>query len=202
MKNFPHHIPFNQLADLIEDRLTPDEREQIDKHITNCPQCSNDLTQLKRLVELMITDDSEDVPPAALARAMGIFRSRATPTPPLSGLHRRILAVLRFDSKGLAPAFGVRSGAPGPRQLLYSAEAYDLDLRIEVSDQEWIVSGQVLGESVSGGRVVLQGDVGTKQATLNEQSEFALPPAQAGNYKLILHLTDVDVEVDDLRLGT
>jgi hypothetical protein len=49
---------------------------------------------------------------------------------------------------------------------------------------------------------VLQGETGTKQATLTEQSEFVLPPAQAGIYKLILHLTDVDVEVDDLKIGT
>ena len=202
MNNFHHHIPFSQLADLVEDRLTPDEREQLEKHIAGCPLCSNEMAQLKHLVELMRTDTSEGAPPGAIARAVGLFRSRTMPASTVSDLHRHILAVLRFDSKGLAPAFGVRSGEPGARQLLFSAEAYDIDLRIETSDQAWIVSGQVLGESVVGGRVVLQGTTGTKQATLNEQSEFALPPAQAGIYKLILHLTSVDVEVDDLRLGT
>ena len=202
MNNSHHHIPFSQLADLVEDRLTPDEREHLEKHINTCPRCSNELAQLKHLVELMRTDSSEDAPPGAIARAVALFRSRAMPTSPLSDLRRHILAVLRFDSKGLAPAFGVRSGAPGPRQLLYSAEAYDLDLRIEAADQAWIVSGQLLGESVAGGLVVLQGEPGTKQATLNQQSEFELPPAQAGIYKLILHLTDVDVEVDELSLGT
>jgi len=202
MNNSHHHIPFSQLADLVEDRLSPDEREHLETHINTCPRCSDELAQLKHLVELMRTDSNEGAPPDAIARAVELFRSRKMPTLTLSDLRRHILAVLRFDSKGLAPAFGVRSGAPGPRQLLYSAEAYDLDLRIEASDQTWIVSGQVLGETVGGGRVVLQGETGIKQATLNQQSEFTLPPAQTGSYKLILHLTDVDVEVDDLRLGT
>jgi hypothetical protein len=60
----------------------------------------------------------------------------------------------------------------------------------------------VLGESATGGTVVLQGDSGQTQADLNELSEFVLPSVEAGTYKLILNLANVDVEIEDLRIGS
>jgi hypothetical protein len=116
-------------------------------------------------------------------------------------LHSRILAALHFDSVGLAPAFGVRSGKPGARQLLFHAGVDEIDLRIEPAGQAWTVSGQVLGGSAANGRAILQGTAGISQTTLNELSEFTLPPVQAGSYKLVLSLANVDVEIEEIRIG-
>jgi hypothetical protein len=142
-----------------------------------------------------------------MTRAVRLFHSRTTlkgtaPVSASSNLRRHVMAVRRFDSLGLAPAFGVRSGEPSTRRLLFSADAHDIDLRIEPAGQAWVVSGQVLGESAGGGRAELQGVTSATQAALSEQSEFTLPPVPAGLYKLILHLTNVDVEVDELKIGT
>jgi hypothetical protein len=116
--------------------------------------------------------------------------------------------VPRFDSLGLAPVFGVRSGEPGVRQLLLSAVTYDtdlrlleIDLRIESVGQLWIVSGQVLGRTPGAGQAELQSPTSSKITAFNQQSEFILPPVQAGEYKLILHLSNVDLELKDLKLG-
>jgi anti-sigma factor RsiW len=196
------HIPFNRLADLVEGRLTPDERTQLEEHITTCRRCSGDVAQLERLIDRMRTDTNEDAPARVIARAVGLFHSRTEPLSASSRDTRYVLAVLRFDSVGLAPAFGVRSGEPGARQLLYSTETHDIDLRIESTDPTWILSGQVLGEFTAGGIVDLKGETISRQTLLNEQCEFILPAVPAGHYLLNLHLPNVDIEVGELKIGT
>jgi len=65
----------------------------------------------------------------------------------LAGL-RRVLATLRFDSAAQPVlALGMRGGRAGTRQLLFSAEGYDLDLRLtpDLSGPCWQLDGQVLG---------------------------------------------------------
>lgn len=200
MKIFLQHIPFSQLVDYVEGDLPLLKRAELEAHIAACSQCSGEIAQLERLIGLMRTDTSQDAPLSVIARAVRLFRLIPTFAPALSGL-RRVQAVLHFDSIGLAPAFGVRSGKPGARQLLFHADKDEIDLRIEPAGQAWTVSGQVLGESAASGIAVLQGAEGTNQAAINELSEFILPPVQAGTYKLILNLTNVDVEIDEIRIG-
>jgi anti-sigma factor RsiW len=195
------HIPFNRLADLVEGRITPDERAQLHEHISTCPRCSGDVAKLERLIERMRTDTGEDAPARVIARAVELFPSRKKSLPLFSGVTRHVVAVLRFDSVGLAPAFGVRSGEPGARQLLYSTDTHDIDLRLESTDQTWFLSGQVLGESTAGGKAELIGETGSRQTELNEQSEFILPDVPTGVYNLTLHLTDVKIEVGELKIG-
>jgi RNA polymerase sigma factor (sigma-70 family) len=195
------HATFAQLVDLIEDRLKPGEREHVQTHLAGCAQCSSELAQLERLVGLMRADTSENAPAAVLARAINLFQNRSATISAAPDLRRRVLAALRFDSIGRAPAFGVRSGEPRARQLLFSAETHDIDLRVEPSGPSWIISGQVLGVSSAGGQVELHAETGVTRVLLNAQSEFSLPPVSAGRYKLIVHLMNVDVEVGELRIG-
>jgi len=202
MNNFLHHIPVSQLADYIEGSLPLTQRVELETHLAICSRCSGELAELEHLIGLMRTDASEDAPPSVIDRAVKLFRSRREPESASSGLRRRILAVLHFDSIGLAPAFGVRSGTPGARQFLFHAGVDEIDLRIEPTGQVWTVSGQVLGESGASGIAVLQGAAGTSQAALNELSEFILPPVEAGTYKLTLNLTNIDVEIDEIRIGS
>jgi anti-sigma factor RsiW len=207
MSNLFPHIPFSRLVDLAEGRLHPAERARLEAHLAACTACSGEVAQLEHLIWLMRTDASEDAPLHVIDRAMRLFDSQAERVgtaceSALSGLRRHVQAVLRFDSLGLAPAFGVRSGEPSARQLLFSAWGLDIDLRLEPADQAWTVSGQVLGVATAGGRAVLQGAVNASQATLNEQGEFTMTPVPAGDYQLFLHLVDVDIEVDELIIGT
>ena len=201
MNNFLHHIPVSQLADYIEGSLPLTKRVELETHLAVCSRCSDDLAQLERLIGLMRTDTSEDAPSSVIDRAVRLFQSRTERESASSGFRNRILAVLHFDSIGLSPAFGVRSGAPGARQLLFHAGVDEIDLRIEPAGQAWLLSGQVLGESKAGGMAILQGAEETSEAILNELSEFTLPPVQKGIYKLTLNLTNVDVEIEDLRIG-
>jgi hypothetical protein len=200
MNLFPHHIPFRQLSDYVSGDLPLVERVDVEAHVAVCSRCAAELAELERLIELMRSDLGEDAPPHVIKRALKLFRTRSRPQTTSSDL-RRLLAVLHFDSIGLTPAFGVRSGKPGARQLLFSTNVNEIDLRIEPAGQEWLVSGQVLGGETIGGTATLQGPAGVTETFLNELNEFALPPVEAGTYKLILNLTDVEVEIEEIRIG-
>jgi anti-sigma factor RsiW len=195
MNKFITHIPFDRLVDLAEGRLLPADREQLLAHLAACARCSTEAAEIERLIGLMRLDTSKEAPRAVIARAVDLLSRRTSSKP-------RFPASLRFDSLGLAPAFGVRSGEPSARQLLYSAVAHDVDLRIEPSGQAWVLSGQVLGESAAGGRAELLGMESTRQASLNEQGEFTFPPVRAGDYRFVLDLAAFRIEIDALKIGT
>ena len=201
MNLFPHHIPFRKLSDYVSGDLPLVERVDVEAHIATCSRCADELAELERLLQLMRNDLSEDAPPHVIKRALKLFRARNKQQNTSSDFGRRVLAVLHFDSLGLAPAFGVRSGKPGARQLLFSTNVNEIDLRIEPAGQAWLVSGQILGGEAANGTAILQGATGVRETALNELNEFTLPPVEAGTYKLILSLTDVEVEIEEIRIG-
>ena len=195
------HVSFERLTDLVEGRLTGDEQAGLQNHLATCPRCAANLVWLKRVVALMRSDESEDAPPALIARALRLFRSRLEQAAHVSNhRRRRLLASLRFDSARPSLALGLRAGQAETRQQLYSAGEQDLDLRLNQAGQDWAISGQVLGPA-AGGLAELRGQAIRVQAPLNDLSEFALPPVPAGRYALILHLAEVEIEVTDLEVG-
>jgi hypothetical protein len=201
MNLFPRHIPFSQLSDYVSGDLPLLDRVDVEAHVAVCPRCASELAELERLIELMRNDLSEDAPPQIIKRAIEMFRAKSEQQNTSSDFRRRLLAVLHFDSIGMAPAFGVRSGKPGARQLLFSTNVNEIDLRIEPAGQAWLVSGQVLGGESTSGTALLQGATGVRETSLNELNEFTLPPVEAGTYTLILNLTDVEVEIEEIRIG-
>ncbi len=147
------HIPFEQLAGLVERRLSGDELAEARQHLTACERCSRQATELGQVLTLMRADDSVDAPRDLLFETIQMFRAQ-TANDPAPGLLNRVLATLSFDSSALRPAFGVRSGQSAPaRQLLFSAGDFDIDLRLARSRAGWSVSGQVLGACEGGGRI-------------------------------------------------
>ena len=200
MSDSSKHIDFDRLVDLVEDRLTPTQRSESMVHIAGCIHCEEELRRVDQVVHLMTTDRTPDAPRDIVAYAVNIFSSRAKS--PLESLKRRILAALSFDSSlNQVPAFGVRSGQTGSRQLIYTAEENDIDLRLTMSDEMWVVTGQVLREECGGGRVELEGLSGSAAAALNEMCEFTLPAVPSGKYLLRVHMKDVEVEIPQLELS-
>jgi len=199
MKTSSQHIPFAKLADLSENRASADEQTASMAHLSACSHCAAELQRVGQVLELMRTDTATDAPRDVLAYAINIFSGSDQLSEP--SLLRRIVAALRFDSSlNMAPAFGVRSGQATSRQLLYSAEQSDIDLRISSQDDQWIVAGQLLGQDCVGGRVEIEGESGLAAAALNELCEFTLPPVPSGSYTLRLRLQDAEVEIPQLEL--
>lgn len=114
--------------------------------------------------------------------------------------HRRIVALPTFDSRNTAPAFGVRSVFTTSRQLLYSAEEIDLDLRITMQNDECILAGQVIDGGCAEGRIEISGVAGRAEATLNDVCEFTLPPVPAGKYSITVRMQGLEIEIPELEL--
>jgi hypothetical protein len=143
----------------------------------------------------MKSDRATDAPRDLVQSAINIFSPE---TQPLTLRH--IIAVLTFDSRYSGPAFGVRSLRSTSRQLLYSAQETDLDLRITVQNDECVVAGQVIREGCRSGRVEISGDAGSAAVSLNEVCEFTLPAIPVGNYSLRVKMPDVEIEIPELTL--
>lgn len=141
-----------------------------------------------------------DAPEHVIQRALSVWRPRPAEAP---GLLRRLLAVLSFDSSSASPlAFGMRGSAGPVRQLLYSVEGRDVDLRITADEEAtYSLSGQVLGPDAAG-MVVIEAQPGGERAAtmLSDLGEFVLPPVGAGAYRVSLELADLVIELPALEL--
>ena len=152
----------------------------------------------------------EAPPDAVLLRAMAVWRPRgasATAGGPLvraaGVLVRRLQAALRHDT-GFAPvpAAGLRSSAT-IRQLLYSTDGIDIDLRIVPPDVRsgtgWRINGQVLGP-ISGGQAQLQCGSWSASSAWNDLCEFSFAPVPAGLCVLLLQGADWETEIGPFDL--
>ena len=194
-----NHLPFTKLADLAEGRLSSQEQKTLSTHLLDCAPCATKLAGLKKVIDLMQTDEAEDAPPESVSRAINIFRSRAAATKPSLG--RRVVAIISFDSFQMSPAYGVRSANQGSaRQMLFNAGECDLDLRITQSGEAWNILGQILGQECAGGQIELVGETAKAQADFNDQCEFTIADIPAGSYQLHLRLPDLEIEIPPIEL--
>lgn len=192
--NTSSHISLGTLADVIENRATPATLQAVRTHVATCSECGETLQRLERLIMMMRSDAAADAPRDLLMSAIKLFPPGA-PRP-----LRRIVATLIFDSRKAMPVFGMRSVRSSSRQLLYSAQQTDLDLRITIQNDECIVAGQVIREGYVGGLVEISGPTGSAEASLNELCEFTLPALPTGNYSLKVRMSDVEIEIPELEL--
>jgi hypothetical protein len=193
--NISSHISLETLVDLVEGRTDSAALEGAVAHISACSDCVDTLRRLQQVILMMKTDTAVDAPRDLLQSAINMF----SPEPHLPPL-RQIIAILTFDSRHAGPAFGIRSLRSTSRQLLYSAQETDLDLRVTVQNDECIVAGQVIRDGCAGGLVEISGDAGSVAARLNEVCEFTLPAIPLGNYSLRLKMPDVQIEIPELEL--
>jgi hypothetical protein len=188
------HISVETLANIAEYRGTSGDRKMAMAHISTCSTCEDTLRRLQQLIRMMRNDRTTEAPRDVLTAAINIFsQERRMPL-------RRIVALLIFDSRNAGPAFGMRSLPAASRQMVYSAEEIDLELRITVQNDECILAGQVIGEGCAEGHVEISGVSGRSKATLNEVCEFTLPPIPPGNYSLTVRMLDREIEIPELEL--
>lgn len=195
MNIFSPHIPFPELADLAEEDYLASA--EVSEHLSGCAQCSSELQKLRQTIGLMRSDTTDDAPARVVENARSFFRSRAVKPEP--SLVQRVMAALAFDSLTEAPAFGLRSQSGGGRQLIYSTETADIELRVSPENE---IAGQILGATNCENRDVnLESESFSASAKLNELCEFSFGSVPAGTYKLSVHLPGLLVETPQLELG-
>ncbi len=190
------NVTYEQLVDLVEGRLPQTQHAALLAQVQSDPQLNAEYARLSRLIALMRADDSVDAPEAVVQRAVKLFHARAALQP---GLLRQLAALLTFDSAQAPLAVGLRSALAGPRQLLFSAETCDIDVRLSPAGDNWMIRGQVLGEEAPG---VVRLNPSGAQAELNALSEFSLPVVPAGRYSLTLVLRDLEIETPEFTVGS
>jgi len=191
--NTSAHISLETIADIADDRVAGATLNAAMAHVSACSACNDILRRLRQLILTMKGDRAADAPRDVLLLAIKIFSASPAPL-------RRIVAILTFDSRSAGAAFGVRSLRTTSRQMLYSAQETDLDLRITVQNGECIVAGQIMRDGCAAGVVEISGANGSSKASLNELCEFTLPAVPAGNYSLTVRMLDVEIEIPELEL--
>ena len=154
---------------------------------------------LKRITELMRRDDSVDAPRDSIHWASNLFRTRAVEAKP--SIVRKLVAVLQMEIAPNKAAFGERStSASAVRQMLFQAGENAIDLRIEPSETDFSVSGQILGEGFGNATITLSGETRGYKAAANEMSEFGFEEIPAGRYELLIHGADVEISLKAIEI--
>ena len=198
MNIFSPHISFPELADLADENY-PTSNEVLE-HLSACLQCSSQLEKLRQTIGLMRSDTTDDTPVKLVQNARDVFRTRAVKKEASRepSFVRRVVASLAFDSL-TAPAFGMRSQKGGGRQLIYSTETADIEVRVSPENE---IAGQILGATNCENRDVnLESDSFSASTKLNELCEFSFGSVPAGVYTISVHLPELLVETPQLNLG-
>lgn len=145
-----------------------------------------------------------DAPEAVIQRALDLWQTRTPAStgaaePAFGGLRRRLAALLDFDSAVAAPA-ALRSGGDGMRQLLFTAEGRDVDLRVAAPDGTGCrISGQILGPDEAGVALLSCGSYQAETAW-SELSEFSFDGVPAGTCRITLRSADWELELPDVEI--
>lgn len=155
--------------------------------MTSATDSDDDLTAALLRSRLLV-----DAPEPVIHRALQLFQARR-PAAATPGLLRTLAARLQFDSAGLsAQAAGVRHVGEETRQILFSAEGRDVDLRISSEGDGWLLSGQVLGPDATGRAMLTVGDY-RGDVAWNELCEFSFQGVPGGEATLTLQGDDWEV---------
>jgi hypothetical protein len=190
------HIPYERLVDWVEGRLASSEKAALEAHLSSCARCREEAARIERMVMAMRHDESVDAPPALVARAVALFRARATK--PAPSPFQRLVAVLSFENRALTPAFGLRSSGGSERQMIFTASGYDVDLRMAPEKEGWRISGQLLGADATGGIATLTNGAITHTVMLDQQLTFAFPLVATGRYVLTLRFGEIELVIEAL----
>jgi hypothetical protein len=155
------------------------------------------------IIEALRAESTQlDAPEHVIQRAFTLWKPKTAPAQ--ESLLSKMFAVLKFDSSSVLPvAMGVRSIGSQTRQMLFSAEGRDIDLRIapraKGASRQWDITGQVLGPD-DNGSVSLRGANCEWSANLNDLSEFHIEDIPEGQYQLLVMLNGSVIVLPEIRI--
>jgi len=188
------HIEFAQLVDRFESGLAiPDP---ILSHLAECRPCEAEYRKLEEFFGYVRQNALEEVPQVATANILNIYQRRPevakTKTSVLSKL-----GVLIFDD--WTTALNQRYAGLDSRQLLYQADGFDIDLRVELSGDRCRVAGQIFPDCI-GAAITLSKDGVAATIALNHTCEFAFDAVETGDYSLRIQSSEIDITIENIPL--
>ena len=194
------HLKYETLLNYLENRLSVEERSEVDAHLVGpCQRCHRRLILLRAVLD-SVTNDRTVAPPAAiLKQAVELSQGRY----PQPEFWNRVVAVLSFDNR-LQLSSAATRGTTRARQMLFTTEQVDIDLKIKPGREDHELLGQVLDIRQSTGFlpafVSLQSNGGQQRATETDSlGQFAFHGVPSGTYDLVFDLDDQEIAVTGLE---
>lgn len=148
------HYHIEQWADFVRGLLSGNERGKMREHLASgCAECNATVRFLTRVTETAANERFYDAPsrePADQAiRAFGPSGASALIAARIGRALRTIVAALTYDSAVDYQIAGARSNSSPARHLLYEADPYVVDLRVETDGENATATatGQVVNRT-------------------------------------------------------
>lgn len=143
-----------------------------------------------------------DAPQWLIESAVAIWRAPS----PRPSLRQRIVATLGFDSWLVQPTLAMRSTLRATRQLLFTAQGRDIDLRVSPAgkaDQSMglSIAGQVLGPGEVGDVSLIRDGRTVDTVSLDDFGEFRFGGLEPGPYTLWMRFVDVEIVLPPIDIG-
>lgn len=201
-----NHFDIADWTDYARNLVQDDRRRQMDQHLASgCARCGRAFSALERVVTLA-RNDLRQSPPEHALRSVKALSTIHLPerAPRLESLALQ----LAFDSF-LEPApAGFRGAELSSRHLVYYAQNYALDLRLEYeADTEMLqLGGEILdrkfGPVSNVPAFLIADDQVVSRSTSGELGEFNMTCGNEGSIRLCLVMNDdecIDVTLDRRR---
>ena len=189
------HLSVEEALDLIEKQASPDRVGFWNTHISTCSSCAAQLKAWQDFRDVLIRKSLEDAPGSVVRAAEAIFELR-----PAKPSIRELIASKIFDSFS-QPALAGARGASATRQLLLSADDYDIHLRIWTRASHRKITGQLLSrkkdKEVKGTQVrLLQNGKRVDSAEADRFGEFEFHEVPDGPLELEIELAHLKITGD------
>src|SRR5918998_3041109 len=208
MSGSKERVDFSLLVDWVEGRLPEDEVRAVGEQVSRADSRTlDDVAWLRKFVKAadnaVLESPPQEVRDALMARFEAHVKGRQTP-----GFLTRVLASLTFDSN-LRPAVGLRAAGAQPtrRQLVYSADAFDvaLNFRSRVPEKYVDLEGQLFprDDEELEPFVVQLLQVGTERAltATDELGSFAVRDISPGTYEMVLSTDTLEISIAPVALS-
>lgn len=195
------HLTYETLLNYMEERLSPEEKAAAQTHLAAfCETCEGRLVMLRKVLATVQNDHTTPPPASVLKHALDIPLTHPRPAQP--GMLTRLIASLSFDSQ-LQLSSALTRGAARERQVLFTADQVDIDLKISTGRGGHDLLGQMLAGEPNAAFVSLQSNNGqTLKATeTDSKGQFAFRDVSAGVYDLIFDLETQQIAVQGLQVG-
>lgn len=191
------HIEFEKLLEIYERGEVSDEK--ITAHLRVCPKCAARAAKLKNFLIYSKTDKSEKVGQRVTANLLNIFQPRKKSARRKKSFAEKILAKLVFDDWQIA--LNERHGFSDSRQLLFKAGDFEIDLRLQLTDDKCRISGQIFPSCEKGSVEIYSEDFRLETET-DENCEFVFSPVEQGVYDLRFDLDSHSILIEKISLLT
>jgi hypothetical protein len=178
---------FSEILDFIENKLSPDSKKRLEKHLkSGCLKCNDQYGWALETIQLMKSSKMVEAPEYVVKKANSLFPERK------KKLFDWVRAQLDFDSWSVPEIAGVRSKHLGPRQLSYGTENYKVILLLQSEKDSATLTGQLIPKmstaKVEGCLVQLR----SKSKIINSKftnaaGEFILSPVPSKKFVLLIH---------------